>query len=183
MKPFVAAEILISMLISGCVASSVNVSKPHGERIRISVAGKKPLYGELISVGDSSMVFFLHDTTMRGDYYEVPFNAVQQVSIDSYSVLGPKILLNVPIITWNALMTSILFEEEASAPWSILFIGSSVLYVYSWLTSPRFSFHHPFSARDMERLNLFARYPQRLNDHQLRVLLASNDQLSLRRLP
>ncbi len=165
----------ISLFASCTYRSLVNVQKPQGESVSITISDNNAKYdGELLTVADSAL-FLAYDAKLL----KISLSKIKSVFVHGFDLTSQKIAVMIPLVLVDALMAS---ELENSA-WAVSFGALMPITVYTFITSgPKVSFSSPLDNGHIKKLNLYSRYPQGLSAEQWKKLLqfyAQEDFLTL----
>lgn len=169
----VLAVCLLALACVSCTAT-LNRREPWGEKVRVSSRG---IFGqhwdvELLAVSDSMLYY-----DDQGLVSCQRWDQVQAVRVLAYrSQRALRWLCWLPTLALGVMWFTDANHpnnhgEAAEAALLTVFTG-----VILYTTGPHSTFGSPPSARDLERLRLFARYPQGLTDAQWQELLRARGQ-------
>ncbi|MFB3100485.1 MAG: hypothetical protein ACE1ZM_03470 [Gammaproteobacteria bacterium] len=162
--------ILSIFLFSSCTYRSlVNVQKPQGESVSITISDNNAKYdGELLTVADSAL-FLAYDAKLL----KISLSKIKSVFVHGFDLTSQKIAVMIPLVLVDALMVDALRGSELeNSAWAVSFGALMPITVYTFITSgPKVSFSSPLDNGHIKKLNLYSRYPQGLSAEQWKKLL------------
>jgi hypothetical protein len=182
MKRIACCVFPLLVLCSSCtIDSGAELVKSTGDPCIVTfTASSGSMSGELLAVDDTAV--YLH----KGNaLYRIPWPELRKIRIQGYSNAETKTLLNglpgiVAVGFGLSLMKSVEHDSRDNF-WPVLLVAAGALNITAAMTNnPTASFRPPLRAGDMERLRLFARYPQGLDGAQWKTLLDWHGQSTFR---
>lgn len=140
--------------------------KPLGEDCLVKTGDYLESAGELL-YADNSRVLLLRDRKL----VQFKLKDVNEVYVRKFSLQKEKTAGFVPAIIIDLMVGIPLMRHSTGA--GAIFLGHAVLSVAAIkLSNPQVSFKHPFTAKKIEKLRLYARYPQGLSPEQWKQVLS-----------
>lgn len=139
--------------------STVNTMKPLGEDCLVTTEKNIETAGELLMADNSEVVLLCGRRLER-----FPLEDVRRVYIRKFSLQKEKTAAFVPVIIFDLIVGIPLLKERAAA--SIFLYHAGLSFGAIKLSNPKVTFKKPFSAKNLEQLKLYARYPQGLSPEQ-----------------
>ena len=158
--------IFICLLFASCTSTVQNIS-PSGGDAWVENSYYDIVTGEILAV-DDSCVYHVYEEAV----YRVPLSKISKIYIRGYSQLSEKYLSVTPLI----LMETAFIFSSGSSEWDDKVkkytLISEVLTIGSLLIgNPEVNFKPPLTDKQMEKLKLYCRYPQGLDDLQWNEVL------------
>ena len=154
--------VLFSIIIFFSCTSQVKVLKPEGETVSLRLNNNPKYDGELFAVNDTSLFF-----GYRAMLFEVPLSNIDNVYVHGYSLKSIKVLTMLPALFFYAIG---IINQEPSGKW--YWITAEALTILSiFIGDPKVKFSHPINKKELDKLRLYCRYPQRLTHEKWRQLL------------
>lgn len=172
--------IIIFLFVSCTLYAPYNMMNPSGERVKIISVNNNSYNGELMCVKYSKIIF-----SSNNKIYSMQFDKILKISIEKWDYvfqtigmkdISLKYLLMTPLIIANgyfsAVFTSsfqiskevILFDIFTGGALITMIVEDYINYSYNYNFTP------PFLDEKIDRLKLYSRFPQGLDDENLKKL-------------
>lgn len=170
---------LLSVFLLSSCASRVDVLKPGGDTGAVFFKNSYKHKVEMLAVSESNL--YLRD---EDQIITVPLSDVKKIYIHDYRISPAlKIFGSMPFLLVDFAVMGVAFSVDEPA-WGVAagltMVGTVVLL---FVEDPSVVFLAPFEKDELEKLRLYCRYPQGLNEEQWRKLLESFDQEDFKNIP
>ena len=157
--------IFFGIIILFSCTSQVNVLKPEGETVTITLKNNHNYDGELFAVNDTVLFF-----GSQAKLYEIPLSNVSNVYVHNYSLRKHKLLGSTPsFIIWAL---PIFVEPNFWKGVWVQTVLAEALTIHScFVGDPKVNFSPPLNNKDFDKLQLYCRYSHGLSHEQWKQLL------------
>jgi len=157
----------VIMFLSSCT-SSIQVLKPQGDSVHLTLENRSQLKAELLSVRDRSIIIG-YDNSI----YELPLRDIHRVHVEGYSLLHKKVLLLGPL----SILDIYILYSNPNTTMKVIFGLLAMGKLASVLAGDLdVVFTKPIFWRDLDKLRLYSRFPDDLNPEAWDQLLQQHGQ-------
>lgn len=168
------------LLLCSCAATSkVQVLKPEGEKIKLTLRDSRMYEFEILAVSDS--LLYLSDGRKLS---LAPLSDVQNIRVHWDSIdAGSKVLGAIPPLILEGIVMGAAFHTDQTG-WGVASIAAMGVTIFGFATAnPKVNFSFPLEKDKLTKLRLYCRYPQGLTDEQWKLLLQRYRQTDFILLP
>jgi len=172
--------LIFCILLMGCVPETKNLG-PRGDRAEIKTKGNKLYTGELLFVTEEAIFMQLETNEEKGKtgIYKFPNNTIQYIAIKDYiNTKWKSAILYYEVVPIGLLIVSAATADaDSPASVAVLLLPALINYaIFAASTPSAPGVEDPFSAKQVNELRKYARFPQALDEIQFKSYLSMHNQ-------
>lgn len=168
MKNHIVILLCLIILFNSCY-HGLNV-KPYGDEVSVKDLENRYHHGELIAVDEGDFIILCENTLYRIDY-----DNVREIFVKGYSLKSSKAVFTTFAMVFNLTVSPLFYY---TSPYLSAYFTTHVLFSFTaiFMNNPEVRFKPAILPDKLQKLRVYARYPQGLDSEQRKALLRKYEQ-------